>query len=75
MLIKSLEETSWVWSISGNINIKGLATFWEYMFYRQKKVSNYELLKKNHFHTNFFTRSNLGLLALIIITTYSYKNV
>ena len=35
--------------------VKGFATFWEFSFYKQKKVANYEyhslFAEKNHFHT------------------------
>ena len=36
-------------------NLKGFATFWEFSFYRQKKVADYEyhslFAEKIHFHT------------------------
>ena len=35
--------------------LKGFATFWEFSFYGQKKVADYEyhslFAEKNHFHT------------------------
>ena len=37
--------------------LKGFATFWQFSFYRQKKVANYEyhslFSEKNHFILNF----------------------
>ena len=36
-------------------SLKGFATFWEFSFYGQKKVADYEyhslFAEKNHFHT------------------------
>ena len=38
--------------------LKGFATFWEFSFYGQKKVADYEyhglFAEKIHFHTYFF---------------------
>ena len=38
--------------------LKGFATFWEFSFYGQKKVADYEyhslFAEKIHFHTKFF---------------------
>ena len=33
---------------------KWFATVWEFSFYRQKKVADYEYAKKIHFHTLIF---------------------
>ena len=48
--------------------LKGLATFWEYMFYSQKKRSlilwiRILFAKKIDFHTFFLMCSNLGLIT------------
>ena len=50
------------WSAMTNFQIfpmlKGFATFWEFSFYRQKKVANYEFYilfaEKIHLHSYFF---------------------
>ena len=38
-----------------SLSLKGFATFWEFSFYGQKKVADYEyhslFAEKNHFHT------------------------
>ena len=41
--------------LNDKITLKGFATFWEFSFYRQKNVADYEyqglFAEKIHFHT------------------------
>ena len=41
--------------LNEKITLKGFATFWEFSFYRQKNVADYEyhslIAEKNYFHT------------------------
>ena len=44
-----------IFELTSSISLKGFATFWEFSFYGQKKVADYEyhslFAEKIHFHT------------------------